>query len=119
MTERRAKYGNTKVSIDGIVFSSKKEAVRYAELKLLERAGKITALKLQPSFVLAPAVVFHGGEKKRALRYVADFAYTVEHNGDYAQVIEDVKSEATRKDKMYRVKKHLMKSVLGLDITES
>lgn len=33
------KYGSKKVIYDGIVFDSKKEARRYCELKLLERAA--------------------------------------------------------------------------------
>jgi len=118
-TKKPPKYGNTRTVLDGIKFASAKESRRYAELKLLERAGLISALELQPSFILAPGVTFHDGEKKRSLRYVADFSYRVEQDGDHFRVVEDVKSEATRKDKLYRTKKHLMKSVLGLDITES
>ena len=48
--KRRAKYGNTKVKVDGITFDSKAEARRYGELKLLERAGEITSMELQPTF---------------------------------------------------------------------
>ena len=47
-----SKYGNRKTEVDGIVFDSKKEAERYRDLKLLERAGDIRELVLQPSFVL-------------------------------------------------------------------
>ena len=36
---RRRKYGNTKITVDGIQFDSKREAARYQELKLLERYG--------------------------------------------------------------------------------
>ena len=34
------KYFNQKTIIDGIKFDSKKEAIRYTELKLLEKARK-------------------------------------------------------------------------------
>ena len=43
----KRKYHNKKVTIDGITFDSKKEARRYQELKLLERAGEIQNLELQ------------------------------------------------------------------------
>ena len=46
------KYGNQKVIIDGIKFDSKAEAERYKELKILERAGKIRGLRLQPKYLL-------------------------------------------------------------------
>jgi dsDNA-binding SOS-regulon protein len=41
------KYLNKKTEIDGITFASKKEAKRYSELKLLEKAKKIEDLQLQ------------------------------------------------------------------------
>lgn len=41
------KYRNNKVEYDGIIFDSKKEAKRYAELKLLERTGRIKELRRQ------------------------------------------------------------------------
>jgi len=65
------KYRNIKTTVDGIRFDSKREAERYSELKLLERAGIITDLKLQPKFELIPK---HNGN--RALTYIADFSYT-------------------------------------------
>ena len=48
------KYKNNPVEYDGISFDSKREAKRYAELKLLERAGKITDLQRQVKFELIP-----------------------------------------------------------------
>ena len=45
-----SKYHNIKTVVDNIKFDSKKEANRYTELKLLERAGKIFALALQRKF---------------------------------------------------------------------
>lgn len=105
------KYGNRKVVVDGRTFDSRREAVRYRELRMFERAGEIHDLKLQPVFELAPAV-FLDGRKKPALRYIADFSYWT-RSGE--PVIEDVKGMRTA---VYRIKRHLMKSVLGLDITE-
>jgi hypothetical protein len=112
--QKRQKYGNKKVEVDGIVFDSSKEARRYQELKLLERTGQISNLTLQPTFVLAPLAILHG-RKKPALRYVADFQYT---KSDGVILVEDVKSKITKENRAYRIKIHLMKSVLGLDVEE-
>ena len=80
------KYKNKKVEIDGIKFDSKKEANRYCELKLLERAGKIFDLKLQPRFLLQENFKYKN-KTYRKIEYVADFEYT--ENGQ--TVVEDVK----------------------------
>lgn len=64
------KYKNRKTEVDGKVFDSIKEANRYCELRLLERAGEISGLKTQFRFVLIPA-----GHGERAVHYVADFVY--------------------------------------------
>lgn len=109
------KYRNAKVVQDGITHDSSKEAKRWDMLRQLEQAGTITYLHRQVSFELAPAVRLAGEAKKKpALRYFADFTYM----RDGVLVIEDTKSRPTRKLAAYRIKKHLMKSVLGLDITE-
>lgn len=80
--------------MDGRTFASKKEMRRYAQLKLLERAGEIENLELQPRFVLIP--------KPNKISYYADFKYT--ENGK--EVIEDVKGYETQifklKHKMFK-----------------
>lgn len=115
--EKKPKYGNYKKEVDGIVFDSEKEADRYVELRLKERLGEIEGLTLQPCFILAPAVKFEGAvATKQPLRYFADFTYYCKKRSK--QIIEDVKSVATARSPVYRMKKHLMKSVLGLEITE-
>lgn len=112
--ERRAKYGNTKAEIDGEKFDSEKEAARWHQLKLQEAAGHIKDLRRQVAFELAPAVVLDG-RKKPAIRYWADFTYI--DNGLF--VVEDVKSEITRKNPVYRIKRHLMATVHGIHIKET
>ena len=89
------KYRNIKTTVDGIRFDSKREAERYSELKLLERAGIITDLKLQPKFELIPK---HNGN--RALTYIADFSYT--EGGE--KIVEDVKGMETKE---FKIKKKL------------
>ncbi len=62
------KYKAIKTEVDGITFASKREARYYADLKLLERAGEITHLELQPKFPL----VVNG---KKVCTYIADFMF--------------------------------------------
>lgn len=107
------KYGNKKTKIGEITFDSKREAERWSHLRLLERAGHISGLRRQVSFELAPPVKFEGAARaKPALRYFADFEYV--ENG--ARVVEDVKSPATVKKEAFVMKRHLMKSVHGIDV---
>ena len=111
----RNKYGARKVVVDGLKFDSQREAKRWQELKLLERAGKIMGLARQTVYELAPAVKLHGeARKKPALRYVADFRYVT--TPDFAYVVEDAKGRDTP---VSRIKRHLMKSVHGIDVVIS
>ncbi len=96
-----AKYNNIKVQIDEFVFDSQKEAKRYTELNLLQRAGKISELQLQVRFEIIPKQ-----EEERACYYVADFVYV--ENGK--KIAEDVKSSAT-KTAAYIIKKKLFKKI--------
>ena len=48
------KYNNKKVVLNGITFDSQKEARRYRDLSLLERAGEIKDLELQKAFISPP-----------------------------------------------------------------
>ncbi|WP_312969043.1 DUF1064 domain-containing protein [Acinetobacter gerneri] len=112
---KKPKFRNKKVVLNGTTFDSKKEARRYRELQILERAGEISELQMQYAFVLAESVKFSNEPRRKpAVKYVADFVYRV---GDKL-IVEDVKSEATRKDKYFRLKKHLMMSVHGIEIAE-
>lgn len=94
-----SKYRNRKTIIDGITFDSKGEANRYCELKLLERAGEISDLTLQPKYMLQES--FKKGKKThRAITYVADFQY--QENGK--TIIEDYKGMETE---VFRIKRKL------------
>lgn len=109
---RRAKYNNVKQVVDGITFDSKKEATRYFELKLLQRAGQISDLKTQVAFDIAPDCYIHG-KLSRARQYIADFTYSVIKTGEH--VVEDVKGKLTD---VYILKRHLMKVVHNIEIKE-
>lgn len=105
------KYLNIKTVVDNIKFDSKAEARRWSELNLLMRAGHISALTRQVPFVLAPSVKFHDAKKAQpALRIIVDFEYY--EKGE--RVLEDTKGMAPTKD--WIVKRHLLKSVHGLDV---
>jgi hypothetical protein len=86
-------------TLDGILFDSRAEATRYAELKMLLKAGHIQKLELQPRFPLVPAQ-----EGERGLSYVADFAY--EEAGH--RIVEDVKGMRTD---VYKLKRKLFRAM--------
>ncbi len=95
MSYRRNKYGNKKAIVDNHLFSSIGESRRYQELKLLERAGEISDLQLQPKFELQPKFK-KNGKTHRAITYTADFQYIE----DGKVIIEDFKGFETRDFKM-------------------
>jgi|ERR1035441_4192632 hypothetical protein len=101
----RSKYGAKRT--DG--YASGREALRAAELRILERAGKIGPFNEQVPYTLLPATA----EFPRALRYIADFTYVDRETGEV--VIEDAKGVRTP---VFKLKKRLMKQLLGVDITE-
>lgn len=108
------KYGNHKTVVDGITFDSKKEANRWCELKLMEKAGIIGNLERQVPFRLIPTQKDSKGKVlEREVVYYADFIYTQ----DGGWVVEDVKSSATR-TKEYIIKRKLMLQVHGIRIRE-
>jgi hypothetical protein len=101
MSAKKHKYSARPTIVDGIKFASAKEARRYGELKLLQMAGKISQLELQPRYKL---VIEES--------YVADFRYL--ENGK--TVIEDVKGFLTAD---YKRKRKAMKIQHGVTILET
>ena len=109
------KYGAKKTEIDGIRFDSKHEALRYTELKYLERTGQIRDLNLQVPFELLPAQKDEKGKvTERAVKYIADFVY---EDKDGNMVVEDAKSPATRTD-VYKLKRKMLLYFTGIKIKE-
>lgn len=124
LANQKSKYGANKTVIDGIEFDSKKEAKRWTELKLLERAGVIRDLDRQVKFVLIPAqreadtigargAIRKGKIIERECAYVADFVYTDTETGE--TVVEDTKGFKT---KDYIIKRKLMLWVHKIKIME-
>ena len=120
------KYHNRKViTSDGIEHDSQKEARRWCELLLLQRAGKIQDLERQVKFVLIPAQyeVYERYSKKgerlkdgqkcieKECAYKADFVYT--ENGK--KVVEDTKGMKT---KDYIIKRKLMLYIHHIRVKE-
>lgn len=87
-----SKYKAIKTVVDGIEFDSRKEARRYQELKLLERAGVIKDLALQPNFLVQESFE-KNGKKYKPINYIADFCYWDCEKKQY--VVEDVKGFKT------------------------
>lgn len=108
-----SKYHATKTTIDGITFDSRKEAKRYQELKLMERAGAIKDLRRQVRYELIPAFDVQG-KHYRPTSYVADFVYTDCKTGN--EIVEDVKGMRTD---VYRIKAKLFAHRYGVSIRET
>lgn len=68
------KYKNKKTQVDMYVFDSIAESKRYKELALLQRAGEIQNLELQPRFLLQESFK-KNGKTYRKIEYIADFSY--------------------------------------------
>lgn len=98
------KYHNTKTVADGIKFDSKLEAERYAQLKILESAGVIRDLKLQPEYELIPSFRKNGKTWRRTV-YKADFRYILAK--DDRIIIEDVKGSTAVITDVFRLKQKL------------
>lgn len=84
------KYRNKKIQVDMYVFDSIAESKRYKELKLLERAGEISELELQPKFLLQEGFK-KNGKTYRKIEYTADFMYIEKGK----MIVEDVKGIQT------------------------
>lgn len=114
MSYNWTKYNNQKITVNGQVFDSKKEARRYKELLLLEKAGVIKDLRTQVKFKLIPAQRDEATGKviERECSYKADFVYYEE---DGETVVEDVKGFRTKE---YIIKRKLMLYQYGIRIRE-
>jgi hypothetical protein len=110
---KATKYRNERVEFDGLKFDSKREAARWGELRMLEKLGRISMLRRQVAYELAPPVKFAGARaRKPAIRFIADFEYL--ENG--VRIVEDVKSTVTAKLPAFQMKRHLMLAIHGIDL---
>lgn len=129
MRYAQSKYYNKKVVVDGIEFDSKKEGQRYRELSLMQRAGKISGLRLQVPFELVPnqyetvTVQLKTKTKQveklleRKIEYIADFVYTDLETNE--TVVEDVKGyKQGGAYAVFQIKRKLMLHVYGIKVRE-
>jgi hypothetical protein len=101
---KRSKYGNKKITLDGLKFDSKAEGNRYLVLKDKLTHNEISNLEMQPMF----PVHING---KQVCKYFADFKYI--QKGE--TIIEDVKGARTA---IYRLKKKMVEAQYNIRITE-
>jgi len=129
LTTPASRYGNVrKPEHDGIRFDSKREMLRYMDLKLLEKAGEIVGLKVHPKYPITiggvPIMVNSNQHNKwdRHLTYEADFSYYAALKNCPVGtipplVIEDVKMQSGHRTGIYKLKRALMRA-MGYDIEE-
>ena len=110
--KRSNKYSARRTTLDGIPFDSRREAKRWAELCLLERAGEIADLRRQVPLMLegrdGPLLTRTG----RRMRLTVDFAYTDLCTG--LTIYEDAKGVPTRD---YEVRRAVA-AAQGMEIRE-
>jgi hypothetical protein len=110
MRAKKFKYKNQPTELDGHRFDSKREANRYAELKLLQMGGKVRGLKRQVRF----RIDVHD---EHICDYIADFCYEeLRKDGLWWSVVEDVKGMKTE---VYKLKRRLMLAVHNVQILET
>lgn len=109
------KYRNEPTVVDGIRFDSKAEAMRWQELRLMERAHEISDLQRQVPFKLIPTCKTRKGKTVYGTTYLADFVYK-DRQG--RQVVEDVKGGRATMTREYIIKKKLMLWLYGIEIQE-
>lgn len=116
----RNKFGARKIRNEWGEFDSRAEMARYIELVQMQRVGLINGLQRQVKYEIIPAIkvqkeialktktkVVERVEEKAA-HYTCDFQYFQ----DGVLVIEDAKSEATRREKDYVLRRKLMKHLI-------
>ena len=103
MWKSKSKYRNVPTVIDGLRFSSKAEAARYSELKLLQATNQVRWFIRQPRFDLGNGIV-----------YVADFLVVWNADettfSDTRVTVEDVKGVETD---VFKLKRKLFEAQYG------
>lgn len=118
--KKGAKYGNTKVNIDGIVFDSKIESQRYLFLKEKQNNNEISDLQCHVTYELIPRQTEHITEVKHlktkdkiiekervifhSISFSPDFIY--KYNGKI--IAEDVKGSKLLVSKDFPLRQKLL-----------
>jgi hypothetical protein len=106
--KKKPKHNNVQTLVGDELLDSGREATRYGELLLLQKADEITALQRQVWFLLEP-----GNDKNRAEYYIADFVYFDCSLKEW--VVEDAKGY---RERVYVNKKKSMYNKYGIDVKE-
>jgi hypothetical protein len=101
--KRASKFNAQRTETEDGVFDSKREAVRFASLKMMAKGREVTGLARQVRFDLN-----EGGT------YVADFVYRDRRTQKW--VVEDCKGFRTP---VYKRKRKLMMDLHGIEILET
>lgn len=122
MTGMRSSFNNpgkiahTKIKVGELEFDSIAEHDRYLELIAMQRAGLIQELECHPSYeVLPKQITPEGKDNFRRVVYTPDFKYKT---ADGREVVEEVKSEYTRLEKDYVLRRKLIYYTLGIYVEE-
>jgi hypothetical protein len=107
---RRNKFNAVKTPVGELMFASGLEARRFIQLTYMQAAGEIRDLVHHPP---SYEFVVNG---VRIGQYTPDFIYTVVATNE--RIIEDSKSEATRKARDWPLRKKLMLACHGIDVQE-
>lgn len=99
IAKKKSKYNNVWTEVGDKKFQSIKEANRYSELLILEKAGEIYDLKCQVPYVVSDAVEWIGENKTLSkIKYILDFEYKIKsyRPKGFRVVVEDVKGAKLR-----------------------
>ncbi len=110
------KIPHQRIKVGDIEFDSMAEHDRYIELLVMQRAGKIRDLECHPKYEILPAQETPAGKRNfRSVVYTPDFRYK---KADGTEVVEEVKSEYTRLEKDYVIRRKLILYTLGIYVEE-
>ncbi|KIL46955.1 hypothetical protein KP77_25240 [Jeotgalibacillus alimentarius] len=99
---KKSKYGNKKVTVDGIKFDSILEAQYYKQLLWAKEHEDILMFRIQPRYMLQEAFEKNGVKHQR-IDYIADFEV---HREDGTIDVIDIKTTGTKTD-VFRIKQKL------------
>lgn len=113
---KSGKISHTKIKVGDIEFDSIAEHDRYLELLIKQNEGEITELECQPRYEILPKQETPPGKRNfKPIYYTPDFRYK---NRDGETVVEEVKSEYSRHEKDYVIRRKLILYTLGVYVEE-
>lgn len=120
MSFRRQKFNARKVKLDGMKFDSVMQSECYLRLRdaAAEKPSWIT-YECEPKFDLLPAQRLSSGATERPISYKADFAVFIKREGAAPlRVVIECKSEATRKEADYVLRRKLLLYMQSIEVVE-